>query len=832
MKKFFRKLAAVLLAVAIMSVGLPFMAYADPYPLENYTEGIFRYYLEDDGVVIFECTDNSIKELTVPEKLGGYNVVAITTMAFELCTSIEKITLPSSISFIGYDSFKYTKFYQDKTNWNGNTLSIGDWLIGIEYDSTVDSETFNVPNGTKMIAQGTFWNCEGISQINIPASVLNICGYLGDEFGIESLEKIVVDEKNTAYSSDENGILYNKDKSILFRCPAENSIQAFTIPNTVKIIADSAFYGCDNLRSIVIPDSVTDIQSCAFEDCERLTSVSLGKGINEIEDVFGGCEYMKDITIPSNVTYIDYYAFMYYDSETEEDSPYDYLTITCEEGSCAYNYAVEYGIKYKLLSSEHEHDWSFWAKESETTIYRTCSLCNKIEKSSIPETPILYLDIVDETPDYVTLMISVEGSVNALDTQIFALSEKTKQTAVSDDMSEFKQYEDYLKENELGIAGGASNINNGKLSCITTSFYNGPLISYTFEKNSSEKITKNDFNLVCSNCCYTEYNDKGEIVNIKVHPKIVNRLPDKKPQHKHTFTYVEIPATCTVNGMAYEICEECGETANSEVLYATGHNWGDWVTVVEATSETDGKAERKCSNCNEIEFKTLPKINVIKDDKTGVEIEYCDEFGKNVEIEVEEVFDGTSIQLINTEFGNVNTAVFDISTKQDGVKVQPSGSVKVRIPVPKNFGSGKIFAVYVDSEKGTVTQIPVEVVDGFAEFVVEHFSYYALVCEKANVKSVTMNDIELQYKKQVQLKPEIKCDNGAKYKTEYKSSNSSVVRVDDNGNLYGAKRGTASVTCTVTDSNGNKVSDTCTVKVKYVWWQWIIKIVLFGWIWY
>lgn len=826
MKKFFRKLAAVLLAVAIMSVGLPFMAYADPFS-EIYTEGIFRYVLEDDGAWIMECTADSISELIIPEQLGGCNVVGFSWVFGDLCTSVEKIELPDTIEYVDSDAFRSTKFYQDKSNWKDNTLVIGDWLIGVKYDFDVDSEIYSIPNGIKNIAQNAFDNCEGITTINIPASVLNICcgnGFPSVMFDIESLEKIIVDGKNSAYSSDDNGILYNKDKSELIRCPKNNKIQAFTIPSTVNVIKDFAFSKCNQLRSVVIPDSVTDIGIEAFENCKRLSTVALGKGLKEIKgDVFFGCEYMKEISIPSNVDYIEYSTFLYCDMETAEDYPFGNLTITCEEGSCAYNYAVEYGIKYKLLSSEHEHDWSFWAKESETTIYRTCSLCNKIEKSSIPETPILYLDIVDETPDYVTLMISVEGSVNALDTQIFALSEKTKQTAVSDDTTELKRFSGCLF---------ASNINNGRFSCFFTSFYNGPLISYTFEKNSSEKITKNDFNLVCSNCCYTGYNDKGEIVDIAVHPKIVNRLPDKKPQHKHTFTYVEIPATCTVNGMAYDICEECGETANSEVLYATGHNWGDWVTVVEATSETDGRAERKCSNCNEIEFKILPKINVIKDDKTGVEIEYCDEFGKNVAIEVEEVFDGTSIQLINTEFGNVNTAVFDISTKQDGVKVQPSGSVKVRIPVPKNFGSGKIFAVYVDSEKGTVTQIPVEVVDGFAEFVVEHFSYYALVCEKANVKSVTMNDIELQYKKQVQLKPEIKCDNGAKYKTEYKSSNSSVVRVDDNGNLYGAKRGTASVTCTVTDSNGNKVSDTCTVKVKYVWWQWIIKIVLFGWIWY
>ena len=41
-----------------------------------------------------------------------------------------------------------------------------------------------------------------------------------------------------------------------------------------------------------------------------------------------------------------------------------------------------------------------------------------------------------------------------------------------------------------------------------------------------------------------------------------------------------------------------------------------------------------------------------------------------------------------------------------------------------------------------------------------------------------------------------------------------------------------SVTCTVTDEYGNSVSDTANVTVGFVWWQWIIGTILFGFIWY
>ena len=106
--------------------------------------------------------------------------------------------------------------------------------------------------------------------------------------------------------------------------------------------------------------------------------------------------------------------------------------------------------------------------------------------------------------------------------------------------------------------------------------------------------------------------------------------------------------------------------------------------------------------------------------------------------------------------------------------------------------------------------------------------------EKKNVKSVSIDDISLNYKKSTTLKPTIKADDGVKYKVEYSTSNAKVATVDKNGKVTATKRGsgTATITCTVTDSNGNVVKDTCKVNVKLSFGQILIVYVLFGWIWY
>lgn len=103
---------------------------------------------------------------------------------------------------------------------------------------------------------------------------------------------------------------------------------------------------------------------------------------------------------------------------------------------------------------------------------------------------------------------------------------------------------------------------------------------------------------------------------------------------------------------------------------------------------------------------------------------------------------------------------------------------------------------------------------------------------KGKVRSVSIYDISMLYKDGVTITPSINADSGVKYTVSYSSSDTDVVSVDSNGRLITNDTGTATITVTVTDEYGNTVTDTCKVEVSYKWWQWIIVIVLFGWIWY
>ena len=316
---------------------------------------------------------------------------------------------------------------------------------------------------------------------------------------------------------------------------------------------------------------------------------------------------------------------------------------------------------------------------------------------------------------------------------------------------------------------------------------------------------------ICTEC--------GETFNEKVIPM------------GHKLNHVVVPSTCKVAGMEYDICSECGETFNEKTLLLAAHTWSEWTVVKEATTTAEGQEKRTCSVCGEVETRAIEKLKALIDEKTGVEIIYNDEYDSGTQIKVEEKFDGDSFQLVNSAYGEVRTSIFDIATYKNGTKIQPDGEITVRIPLPAGY-SNKVFVCYVDSTNGKVTKIPCEVKDGYVIFKTNHFSEYAIVEQSANVKSVSVSDITLNYKKSATIKPTIKADEGAKYTVKYSSSNTKVATVDENGKVYAAKRGSATITCTVTDSNGNTVQDTCKVTVKYSFGQWLIKILLFGWIWY
>lgn len=547
------------------------------------------------------------------------------------------------------------------------------------------------------------------------------------------------------------------------------------LPDGLEHLGYNTFKDCEKLTSVVIPDGVTEIDEFAFYNCTSIRILKIGKSVKRIGNwAFKGCTNLEIIYMPESVEIIGDYAF--------ENCPS--ITDVYYAGSKSQWSAIDVGLyNDDLLNAtihfakedgeEHVHSWGKWTITKYPTDteqgerYRYCLTCGVKQTEILDEMPTC--DHEHTTKIIVPSTCKVRGM-----------------------------------EYEICDNCGAT------LSAKTLDYADHKYVEISREESTC--IKKGCIHKVCSTCGKT--------------------LVEELPLAEHKLKYGEIEeSTCTKHGLKYDICTVCGKKFNITELPLAEHTWSEWKVIKEPTTREEGLKEHFCTVCSKNETETVEKLKAIIDKSTGIEVGYNDEFDDGTEIKVEQQFDGSSFQLVNKNFGETKTKIYDITTYKNGKKVQPKGEITVMIPLPDGFNPQNVFVTYVNSDNGYVTKIPCEVKDGYVVFKTNHFSQYAIVEMCGGVKSVSIGNVTMNYKDSKTLSPIITADDGAEYTITY-SSDSKNVTVDENGKIYGAKKGTANITVTVTDSNGNTVSDTCKVTVEYSFWQWIIKIVLFGWIWY
>ena len=84
-----------------------------------------------------------------------------------------------------------------------------------------------------------------------------------------------------------------------------------------------------------------------------------------------------------------------------------------------------------------------------------------------------------------------------------------------------------------------------------------------------------------------------------------------KSSSKHTHNwgdYVTVKeATCTEDGSQERVCKDCGEKQTKTIKAA--HKWGEWQIITEATCQAEGSKKHVCSVCNAEETEVIEKVD-------------------------------------------------------------------------------------------------------------------------------------------------------------------------------------------------------------------------------
>lgn len=156
----------------------------------------------------------------------------------------------------------------------------GYYVGGIETNAFYGNDTITSVsiNCSGSIEYNAFAFCKNLKNIAIGPYIQVV--YYSFACGSD-VESFYVHDNNQYYKSVD-GNVYTKDGAVLLSYATGKSDTKFVVPDSVKKIEESAFYGCDNLTSVVIGNGVEHIERYAFYACSSLVDIKIGDGVSEI----------------------------------------------------------------------------------------------------------------------------------------------------------------------------------------------------------------------------------------------------------------------------------------------------------------------------------------------------------------------------------------------------------------------------------------------------------------------------------------------------------------------------------------------------------------------
>lgn len=251
-------------------------AFSDA-PWIEFKEQIKRVTV-NDGVTTIGA--HAFRDYDIVSAEISETVTSIEDYAFANCHNLVDIVLPDGLKTIGKCTFV----------------------------DCVSLRTVVVPDSVKRIGSQAFFGCKNLSTVTISYGVTSIgsCAFAG----CDNLESIIVSDNNEKYCTDNYGVLFNKEKTVLLQYPIGSERTEYSIPDGVKNIDTQAFCGGRSLKTVIVPDSVTKIGSFAFSQCTNIIQFIIPDGMTNIASlVFHYCSGLESIILPVSIKNIGESAF-------------------------------------------------------------------------------------------------------------------------------------------------------------------------------------------------------------------------------------------------------------------------------------------------------------------------------------------------------------------------------------------------------------------------------------------------------------------------------------------------------------------------------------------
>ena len=177
----------------------------------------------NDRKTLVRCHDRNITSIEIPN-----SVVTIADQAFSNCLTLTSVHIPNSVTSIGDGAFRGCTSLVSVLIPDSVT-ALGDNA----FNGCSKLSSITLSKSIKTLYEGTFLFCP-LKQITIPSTTsINVSGHCF--VSMDKLESISVCEGHTQLYS-ENGVLFNKNKTILIKYPPFKRDVMYRVPESVTSI--------------------------------------------------------------------------------------------------------------------------------------------------------------------------------------------------------------------------------------------------------------------------------------------------------------------------------------------------------------------------------------------------------------------------------------------------------------------------------------------------------------------------------------------------------------------------------------------------------------------
>ena len=279
---------------------------------ESSSGHLLHYTINSDGNTVSVSGENTFSgNVAIPSSVthGGttYTVTCIKMHAFQGASQMTSVSIPSTVTTIEERAF------------NG--------CSGLS--------SITIPNTVILLGSRSFAGCSGLTEITIPTSIesigpaaFNNCGSLVTvNYNADSCYAFANGDGYfygcTSFSILNIGSNVKVIPSLFDGC---NSLASVNIPNSVRVICESAFSSCINLSEVTIGSSVDSIEQEAFAGCFSLVSVYFNAdSCSYMGGAYGGTVFqscpIENLSFGNNVRYIPDYAFSHLSRLTSVNIP-------------------------------------------------------------------------------------------------------------------------------------------------------------------------------------------------------------------------------------------------------------------------------------------------------------------------------------------------------------------------------------------------------------------------------------------------------------------------------------------------------------------------------